>query len=135
MEHHAALVIKHDNKFLFIQRAFTKKTLPGAWSFPSGTVEPKESINETAVREAEEELGIEVEPVSTFAEKELSEFSVFLHFVLCNIKSGKPSIRDSNEIRKIEFMTFSEFFNKFSDEEVGHGLVWLRKNPRIFMNV
>ena len=78
MNHHVALVIKDkSNKILFIQRSLTKKTLPGAWSFPSGTIEPNENINETAIREAREELGIEVEPLKIFAEKELSEFSVF----------------------------------------------------------
>jgi len=136
MNHHVALVIKtNDYKVLFIQRALTKKTLPGAWSFPSGTVESTENIEETAVREAKEELGVEIEPIRILAEKELSEFSVFLTFLLCSIKSGTPSILELNEIQKMEFMSFQDFFNRFSDNEIGHGLIWLRRNPQIFLNI
>ena len=136
MDHHVALVIKDkNNKLLFVQRSLTKKTLPGAWSFPSGTVELDKTIKETAIRESREELGIEIEPIRIFAERELSEFSVFLTFLLCNIKSGTPSIQELSEIQKIEFMSFQDFFNKFSDNEIGHGLIWLRKNPQIFLNI
>lgn len=133
MKEHAAIVIKDkDNKILFIKRSMNKKTLPGAWSFPSGTVEEGEHIHNTTIREAMEELGIDVEVEDTLAVRELPEFSVCLIFVLCNIKSGEPIIRQSNEIDKIEWMKFSDFFDKFSDEEIGHGLIWLRQNPHIW---
>jgi len=32
-------------------------------------------------------------------------------------------------------MKFEEFFNKFSDAEIGHGLIWLRKNPEVWKNI
>ncbi len=45
MKEHIALVIKNrNNDILFIKRSMNKKTLPGAWSFPSGTVEEGEHI-------------------------------------------------------------------------------------------
>ena len=136
MEEHVALIIKNENReILFIQRSFNKKTLPGAWSFPSGTVEEGENINKTALREAYEELGVEINFDKIIAETELPEFSVKLIFVLCSIKNGKIFIKEPNEINKIEWMTFNEFFNKFSDNEIGHGLVWLRKNPEIWGNL
>ena len=133
MKSHVALVIKNDSgEILFVQRSMNKKTLPGIWAFPSGTVEEGESIYETAGREAFEELGVRVDSEKLFASCELSEFSVKLQFVLCNIKSGKPFIKELDEIDKIEWMTFHDFFKRFSDEEIGHGLIWLRKHPEIW---
>lgn len=136
MEEHAAIVIKNKkNEILFIKRSMKKKTLPGAWSFPSGTTKGSEDINETVTREASEELGIDVEPKNILATIDLPEFSVRLIFVLCSIKSGKPKIKEPEEIDKFEWMKFSDFFNRFSDNEIGHGLIWLRKNPKIWGSI
>ena len=133
MQNHSAIVIKDKgNRILFIRRALTKKTLPGAWSFPSGTVEDNEDINSTTIREAKEELGVDVVVKKMFAVHDLPEFSVRLNFVLCEIKKGETLIIDKNEIDKFEWMKFADFFDRFSDNEIGHGLVWLRKNPKIW---
>lgn len=133
MKDHAAIIIRNkENEILFIQRSFKKKTLPGSWSFPSGTVEEGENIFETAIREANEELDIEIEPNEILATHDLPEFSVRLLFILCNIIKGNPIIKEPKEIEKFEWMKFQDFFDKFSDSEIGHGLVWLRKNPNIW---
>jgi 8-oxo-dGTP pyrophosphatase MutT (NUDIX family) len=64
MKEHVALVIKNfSGEILFIQRSFKKKSLPGAWSFASGTVEEGEEYFQTAKREAMEELGVEIKPI------------------------------------------------------------------------
>lgn len=78
-----------------------KKTLPGAWSFPSGTVEEGESAIDTAIREANEELGINIEAEKILATTNLNEFSVKLHFILCKIKDGSPFIKEPDEIEKV----------------------------------
>jgi len=133
MKEHAALVLKNEeNKVLFIKRSMKKKTLQGAWAFPSGTVEEGEDIYDTIKREAREELGVNVEPKNILTETELPEFSVKLIFVLCSIKSGELTIKEPDEINKFEWIKFSDFFDKFSDNEIGHGLIWLRKNPKIW---
>jgi len=155
MEEHAVIVIKNenqknllkskflgskkspisldfsDNEFLFIKRSISKKTLPGAWSFPSGTIKSGEKIFDTIKREAMEELNINVLPIRIFAEKELLEFNVKLIFVLCKIVNGNLEIRDFDEIEQYQWMKISDFFNKYSDDEIGHGLIYLRKNPQI----
>jgi mutator protein MutT len=136
MENHAVIVLKNDdNKFLFVKRSKHKRVLPGAWSFASGTVESGEKIFDTIKREAKEELDIEVKPLKIFEEKELVEFSIKLVFVLCERISGEIKINDYKEIEEYEFMTFEEFFNRYSDEEIGHGLIYLRQNPIIYNNI
>lgn len=128
MKKHAAIVIEKDGEVLFVKRSMKKKNLPGAWSFPSGTIEE----GETAVREAREELGVEVAIEKILTEVELPELSAKLFFVLCSIAKGISSICEPDEIDKIEWMSFKDFFAKFSDDEIGHGLIWLRKNPEVW---
>ena len=132
MKDHAAILIKKDNQFLFVKRSEKKKTLPGIWSFPSGTKEENEEIIQTAEREALEELGVKVKAEEIMTTKELSEFGVKLHFVVCSIVSGKPSIFDYDEIAEIDWLTINDFFEKYTDDEIGHGLVFLRKNPQLW---
>ena len=132
MKEHVALIIKNKNReVLFVRRSLKKKTLPGTWSFPSGTIEPNEKAYDTSIREAKEELDIDITPEQVLATKELPEFSVKLIFVVCSIVAGSPRIKEPDEIDEIRWMSFGDFFNNFSDEEIGHGLIWLRKNQEI----
>jgi 8-oxo-dGTP diphosphatase len=132
MKDHAAILLHKNNKFLFVKRSKTKKFLPNIWAFPSGTKESEESIYDTAVRESFEELGVKVEAENTIATKELPELQSRLHFVTCKIISGEPFIKDANEIQEIEWLTFNQFFSKYSDSEIGHGLIFLRQNPELW---
>lgn len=135
MKIHAVLVLENEGDILFVKRFMKKKTLPGAWAFPSGTVEEGEEVFQTIKREALEEIGAEVKCERILAETELPEFEVKLVFVLCSIVNGDIKIKEPDEIEKIEWMRFSEFFEKFLDNEIGHGLVWLRKNPEIWRKI
>ncbi len=135
MKQHAALVLRNKDKILFVKRSMKKTTLPGIWAFPSGTVEQGEEVYDTIKREANEELGVKVDCEKILAETTLPEFSVKLIFVLCSVKSGDIKIKESDEIDKIEWMNFFKFFDKFPDDEIGHGLIWLRKNPQIWEGI
>jgi mutator protein MutT len=135
MEDHAVYVVKKDGKFLFVQRSKQKKTLPGAWAFASGTVEEGETIEEAAKREAMEEVGVEVQPVQTFATRDLPEAGVTLHFVLCGLVAGQPKPVEKHEIENIAWHTFEDFFNTYRDDQIGHGLRWLRTQPKIWQSI
>jgi len=134
MKEHVVMVLRKEDRFLFVRRALTKTTLPGMWSFPSGTMEENEGAAKTLVREAMEELGVDVNPIKLFAEKSLEEFGVNLLFYLCE-SNEEPTIKQREEIDELSWMTFSEFFDKFTDEEIGHGLVWLRGNQNILREI
>ena len=94
MKQHTALVLRNEDKILFVKRSMKKETLPGIWAFPSGTAEKGEEVYDTIKREALEELNVEVKTEKILAETILPEFSVKLIFVLCSIKSGKPTIKE-----------------------------------------
>ena len=132
MKDHAAIIIQKGEKILFIKRSEKKKNLPNIWSFPSGTKEESEDIFLTAVREADEELGVSVKAERILTITELPEYKVRLHFVVCSIVSGEPFIKDQHEIGAISWLGFADFFQKYNDEEIGHGLIFLRKNPPLW---
>jgi len=132
MKNHAAIVLHDSDKILFVQRSATKKSLPNIWAFASGTVEEGEKIEQTIIREAKEELGVDVSIESTLATVELTELGVRLYFVVCISKSGEPSIQEPREIQKLRWLTFKEFFDEYSNDQIGHGLMYLRKHPEIW---
>jgi predicted house-cleaning noncanonical NTP pyrophosphatase (MazG superfamily)/8-oxo-dGTP pyrophosphatase MutT (NUDIX family) len=133
---HAAIIIKNkDNKILFIKRSMNKKTLPGVYSFPSGTKKENETINQTAIREAKEELDLNLKIIKTIATQKLPEFNVRLNFILSEVTNQIPKIIATDEIDSYIWMTFEEFFNIYSDDNIGHGLVWLRKNPDVYTGI
>lgn len=132
MKHHAAMIVRNGNKVLFIQRATTKKVLPNIWAFPSGTVEEGETLEITAVREAKEELNIEIEIEKILGSVELNEFDSIVHFIVCTQKCEKPITCDLREIQAMEWLSFEEFFEKYDDSQIGHGLQYLRKHPKLY---
>ncbi|MBI2109488.1 MAG: NUDIX domain-containing protein [Parcubacteria group bacterium] len=132
MTNHAAIILRDENKVLFVQRSANKKSLPNIWAFPSGTIEEGESPEETTIREAKEELGIDIEIEKSLATVELPELGARLHFVTCTSKHNGNIVCDPNEIQATKWLTFKEFFNEFTDEEIGHGLIHLRKHPEIW---
>ncbi|MEM9336571.1 MAG: NUDIX hydrolase [Patescibacteria group bacterium] len=135
MKTHAAFVLKdEDGNLLFVKRSESKSTLPGAWSFPSGTKEEEETIEETAVREAKEELDLTVTFEHIAGKTDLESFGVELHFVVCSVSNEEKetlTIMDYEEIADVQWMKLEEFFRTYQDDTIGHGLVWLRTHPEI----
>ena len=54
----AAVVVRDDTVLLGLRAGHTRN--PGTWSFPAGFVERGERVEDAAVREAREEIGLEV---------------------------------------------------------------------------
>lgn len=59
----ATIVVRNpeNEKILLMKRADSKKMMPGRWEFPGGGVEEDETPEEAALRELEEETGLEEE--------------------------------------------------------------------------
>jgi len=128
MKDHVALIIGHRRKVLFIKRSAYKKFNPNKWGFPTGTKELNETLEDTAIREAQEELGIIIKPVKIIATIELHEFNDRLHLMVCKLKSGKAHIKDKEEMSELFWMSLEEFFTKYKDDQTGLVLPYLRKN-------
>lgn len=62
----SAAIFREDGKVLLATRT---KPPAGKWSLPGGRNEPGESLRETAVREAREEVSVEIEIVAEVGER------------------------------------------------------------------
>ena len=62
----AAAIILHDGKLLLAQRKVKEGSL--SWQFPAGEVEPGESVEQAAVRETGEEVGLTVHATKLLGE-------------------------------------------------------------------
>lgn len=120
---------------LFTKRSKNRRFLPGVWALPSGHMKKGESFEETAIREAQEELAIDVHAVSLIEdihEPSGDNIQVHLLSILANSYSGIPTIH-TDEFEAISWMKVSDFYAKFKDEEIGSTLRYLR--PRFEMKV
>ena len=95
-------------------------------------MEEGETAEVTVAREAKEELRVDVGIENFFSTVELSELGARLHFVACKQIGLDPIIFDPVEIQQTQWLTFDEFFNTYTDDQIGHGLIYLRRNPEIW---
>lgn len=98
----AALVI-HGGRVL-VQTRPEGRHYEGYWEFPGGKLEAEESVEDCAVRECREELGLDVEPLSVLQEVNWSYPGRRVHvtFVRCRVPGGeapRPHPHDGQELR------------------------------------
>ncbi|MGW3160953.1 NUDIX domain-containing protein [Streptomyces sp. NPDC001089] len=84
----AGAVVVRAGRVLMIRRAVPVGGL--VWQFPAGRVEAGESAAEAAAREASEETGVRVEPVSVIGGRVHPETGRHVVYVACRWVSGEP---------------------------------------------
>jgi len=68
MRINVSVIVTHNKQVLLMQRSLTDDYFPGAWGIPGGYMEPDEVyLEETAVRETMEELGVKIRPTGVIA--------------------------------------------------------------------
>ena len=101
--HHAigVGVLQNEEGLFLIQKRPSKGLLAGLWEFPGGKQEAGETIQNTIVRELQEELGITVEvgPHIIDVPHAYSHFKVTLHTYLCTLVEGKPVPKVADELQ------------------------------------
>ena len=88
----AALALVDSDGRVLLTRRPEGKPMAGLWEFPGGKVEAGETPERTVVREAREELGVDVEhsclaPL-TFASHTYPDFHLLMPLYVCRIWSG-----------------------------------------------
>ena len=85
-------IVEQDGKILIAQRP-EDGMLGGLWEFPGGKVEANETLEETVIRELNEELGIHIQPDRYFTSVDFqyTHLSITLHSFFCTLKSGTPT--------------------------------------------
>jgi 8-oxo-dGTP diphosphatase len=100
------MVLQRGDRFLIGQRA-AHKPAPGYWTQVSGKREPGETLQQTVVREAMEELGCRVEPVAKLQELPSANGKFLLHYWTIKLLEGEPSICN-DENTELRWLTVEE---------------------------
>lgn len=95
----SAAVIEREDAFLLTRRAEASH-LGGLWEFPGGKVEHGESVEDSLVREIQEELGCEVSigPELLTTRHAYVDLHVELHFFAATLQ-GEPAPQLGQEMR------------------------------------
>ena len=87
----ALALIDSDNRVLIAQRP-AGKSMAGLWEFPGGKVEPQEIPEHAVIREAKEELDVDIEQSClaplTFASHSYDGFHLLMPLYVCRIWDG-----------------------------------------------
>jgi len=106
-----AIVIIVRNREVLIGRRLSSVHLGRYWEFPGGKCEPGEGPESCALREAREELGVEVELTEGWAplEHDYSDRRVRLYPFLGRIRSGVPRPLNCIELRWVDREVLSSY--------------------------
>ncbi len=106
----AGVVLEKDGKYLLVQENHFDPKVYGLWNFPAGRVDEGDTIEETAVKEAKEEAGYDVELVRKLDIFQDNAKSPVKHAFEAKIIGGKLEW-PKNEILDAQWFTFEEIEN------------------------
>lgn len=92
----------------------TAKRNPSHWVFPKGHIEPGETLEQTALREAEEEAGVRGRIVASAGEMTFSfqsESFLVHYFVVASNDEGRPE-----KGRQLQWCTYDEALRQLTFE-------------------
>ena len=101
----ASVALIRDNKVLLIQRAYAP--YQNLWTLPGGRIEPNETIEQCAVREIAEEVGLTVHKVSPVLVQTLGETQQFRLAVFASVDFAGEIVA-SDEVKAHHWVTRAE---------------------------
>jgi mutator protein MutT len=104
----ALALVRREGQWLVSRRA-PGRVYAGLWEFPGGKIEPGETPEQAARREALEETGVDVHPSARLGcvESRQGGRVVVLHLVLCEYQQGEAAAR-STALDRVRWVDFSE---------------------------
>jgi 8-oxo-dGTP diphosphatase len=99
--------IRHGDRYLFIQRA-EGKSLAGLWCPVSGAMEPGEGQEDTAIREAAEEVAQPIRPLARLGESPSRDGRWRLHWWLAEADAPLARIHAPREVAGLRWLTLDE---------------------------
>lgn len=104
-------IVMNDDEEVLIALRPEDAMLGGLWEFPGGKQEEDEEIEQTVIRELNEELGIEVSITKPFMKLDhaYSHFTITLHAYLCSLKEGTPKPKSSQKVRWIAIEKLEDY--------------------------
>jgi 8-oxo-dGTP diphosphatase len=99
-------IVTDADRVLMIRRRVAEGEL--SWAFPGGGVEPGESVEEAAVREAKEETGLTVEAVQMLGQRVHPQTHRPVAYVACRLLGGTASVEDADELAEVEWVGLTD---------------------------
>lgn len=104
------IIIKDEEEVLIALRP-EDAMLGGLWEFPGGKQKEDEEMEQTVIRELNEELGVDVSVTKPFMKLDhaYSHFKITMHAYLCELEDGTPEPNDSQEVRWIAIDELADY--------------------------
>lgn len=109
--HVAAAVIVNEDKILCVQRNENKfDYISKKWEFPGGKVEENERIEDTIVREIEEELNLSIKVTDFWIQvnHQYPDFKIIMDTFICEIIGGKLKLNEHIDFKWLSVNNLSE---------------------------
>lgn len=103
----SAGIILDSGKLLLVQRRVKEGEL--SWQFPAGQVEEGETLEQAAVRETLEEVGLTVTAQQLLGERIHPKTGRRMAYVACSIDTGHAHVADTDELADIAWATPEQF--------------------------
>ncbi|GAA0720575.1 NUDIX hydrolase [Dactylosporangium roseum] len=95
----AAAIIVEDGRLLMVRRQVSEGQL--SWQFPAGEVEPDETDEDAAVREALEETGLTVRATKSLGSRVHPNTGRTMAYIACERLSGDAYVGDEEELAEV----------------------------------
>jgi 8-oxo-dGTP pyrophosphatase MutT (NUDIX family) len=106
----AGVVVKKDGKYLLVQEGGPlSRACRGLWNFPAGKVDPGETFEEAAAREAKEESGFDVKIIRKIGIFQATPTEAVKHAFLAEIVGGEIEY-PKEEILDARWFTLDEIY-------------------------
>ncbi|MER6101793.1 NUDIX hydrolase [Streptomyces sp. NPDC001832] len=112
----AAAIVVCEGRVLLVRRRVSEGKL--SWQFPAGEVELGESREDAAVRETQEETGLDVAAVKLLGERIHPATDRLMSYTACEVVGGTAHVADSDELAELAWVTHAEI-----PQYVPHGLL------------
>lgn len=109
-------LIENEGKFVLIRRKIP--SLKVEWAFPGGVTEPGETEEESAKREAKQEVGIEVVVKEKLLERKHPNTYVEIAYFYCEPVNAPvmPVVGEPDEIVEAEWVPAEEVMARFTSD-------------------
>ncbi|MFD4135628.1 NUDIX hydrolase [Streptomyces goshikiensis] len=102
----AAAIVVHEGRVLMVRRRVSEGQL--SWQFPAGEVEPGEDREDAAVRETQEETGLDVEAVKLLGERVHPATGRLMSYTACEVVGGSAYVADTDELAELAWVAHAE---------------------------
>lgn len=102
----AAAIVVHEGRVLMVRRRISEGQL--SWQFPAGEVEPGENREDAAVRETQEETGLDVAVVKLLGERVHPKTDRRMSYTACEVVGGTAHVADTEELAELAWVAHRE---------------------------